>query len=295
MSIRWVKRNEIDEAKWNACVASRPETASVCAKLWYLDACCEHWDALVEDDYRAVMPLFRRKKFGIPYLYPPFFVAQLGVLGLPLRPMEKWLHAIPGRFLRADLLFNACNDLSFVPERHRITHHTCLLPLNRPYADLRQAYSHNHCRNLKKAESAGLRILRDADTESVIRLFRNTRGRQQNVGYAAGDYRRLENLIRCLRERKALEVWSVETPDGQLCAAAFFPTDGHRHTFLFSGRNAESDTNRAMFFLMDQFIQAHAGENALLDFNGSNNEAVAKFYLGFGAQKQAFAQVRLRW
>lgn len=295
MAIQWVNRNEIDETKWQRCVASRPETASVCAQPWYLDACCEHWDALVEDDYRAVMPLFRRKKFGIPYLYPPFFVAQLGVLGLPLRPMEKWLHAIPGRFLRADLLFNASNDLSFVPERRRITHHTCLLPLNRPYADLRQAYSQNHCRNLKKAENAGLRILRDADTESVIRLFRSTRGRQRNVGYATSDYRRLENLIRCLRERKALEVWSVETPDGQLCAAAFLPFAHQRYTFLFSGRDAASNANRAMFYLVDQFIRAHAGENALLDFNGSNNEAVAKFYAGFGARKQEFAQVRLRW
>lgn len=295
MSIRWVKRNDIDEAKWNACVASRPETASVCAQPWYLDACCEHWDALVEDDYRAVMPLFRRKKFGIPYLYPPFFVAQLGVLGLPLRPMEKWLHAIPGRFLRADLLFNASNDLSFVPERRRITHHTCLLPLNRPYADLRQAYSQNHCRNLKKAESAGLRLVRDADTETVIALFRQTRGKRKQVGYAAEDYRRLQGLVRCLRERQSMETWGVLDAGGQLCAAAFLPFAHQRYTFLFSGRDAASNANRAMFYLVDQFIRAHAGENALLDFNGSNNEAVAKFYAGFGARKQEFAQVRLRW
>ncbi len=37
------------------------------------------WDALVLDDYQAVMPLTWRSKFGIRYLYQPAFTQQTGI------------------------------------------------------------------------------------------------------------------------------------------------------------------------------------------------------------------------
>ena len=37
-----------------------------------------------------------------------------------------------------------------------------------------------------------------------------------------------------------------------------------------------------MFFLLDEYIKQHAGEQISLDFNGSMNENVARLYKGFG-------------
>jgi hypothetical protein len=51
----------------------------VYAYSWYLDIVSPGWDALVKDDYKSVMPLTWRKKYGIKYLYQPFFTQQLGV------------------------------------------------------------------------------------------------------------------------------------------------------------------------------------------------------------------------
>jgi len=39
----------------------------------------DQWDALVLNDYEAVMPLTWNKKYGIHYLFQPFFCASLGV------------------------------------------------------------------------------------------------------------------------------------------------------------------------------------------------------------------------
>lgn len=291
MSIQWIGRSEIDAEKWTRCLASCPQTDSVFAQLWYLDACCEHWDALVEDDYRAVWPLCHRRKFGIHYIYPPFFVAQTGILGIPHAGTEEWLQAIPKKFLKTEVIFNACNVLTPDLRQKAFRHRSYLLSCRPSYGELRAKYHQNHRRNLKKAESCGLQITREADAESVIAMFRQNRGKQKNVGFREKDYLRLSRLIGLLRTHEALETWGVTDGTDRLCAAAFFAFRNGRYTFLFSGRDAASDSNRAMFLLVDRFIQAHAGEDMLLDFNGSNNEAVAKFYSGFGAEETHFFQL----
>ncbi len=291
MSLKWVERGQIDGEKWALCAASSPQTDSVFTRLWYLDACCEHWSALVEDDYRAVLPLFWRKKYGIFYIYPPFFVAQIGILGRPQAPVSEWLRAVPHKYLRAEIIFNASNNVETLLSD--IRHRTCLLSCRPDYETLRSAYHQNHRRNLRKAEAAGLHIVRDAEASEVIRLFRENRGQRKEVGYKEADYARLQRLTTVLQEHGALEIWGVTDAEGRLCAAAFFAFAGNRYTFLFSGRDAVSDENRSMFLLVDRFLQAHAGSETLLDFNGSNNEAVAKFYLGFGAESCSFVQRNL--
>lgn len=291
MSILWIERTNIDSDKWNRCVLSCPQTDTVFAQLWYIDTCCDEWDALVEDDYRAVWPLCHRRKFGISYIFPPFFVAQIGILGNPRSEISEWMDAIPKKFLKIEVLFNARNTLPQSLQQHAFCHRTFLLELSPAYENLRARYHQNQLRNLKKAENSGLQIVRETTTEEVIGMFRQNRGKQKNVGFKTADYQRLTQLISLLDTHQTLENWGAVDAGGNLCAAAFFTRWNKRYTFLFSGRSTVSDSNRAMFFLMDRFIQAHAGENALLDFNGSNNEAVARFYRGFGAEESRFFQV----
>ena len=94
MDIVFLLRDKIDTNKWNKCVESNIETASLSAMSWYLDVCCKDWGALIFDDYRSVIPLPCRKKYGIKYVYPPFFAPRLGVLGgkITASDLEKALH-----------------------------------------------------------------------------------------------------------------------------------------------------------------------------------------------------------
>ncbi|MFA7401801.1 MAG: hypothetical protein BWY27_00504 [Bacteroidetes bacterium ADurb.Bin234] len=292
MAIKYIDRKEIDTEKWDACIASHPETASLFAETSYLDACCEQWSALVQDDYQAVMPLPWKKKAYIYYVYPPFFLPRLGLYGkeIPAGELPEWINAIPSYFKWIDKVLNIS-----IPENPYLyrKHKTYRLDLSLPYEEIQQGYHQNHKRNCRKANENGLKMVNNFPCEEVINLFRNKNAKTYKAGYTAKDYRQLPHLLQVLQEKQQLEMWGVLDSKDTLCAGAFFPFDEGKYYFLFSGRNTESNTNKAMFFLIDQFIRHHAGQNKILDFNGSNHPDIAKFYAGFGAEAMNYDEIHV--
>ncbi|MEM6725303.1 MAG: hypothetical protein AAF598_14780 [Bacteroidota bacterium] len=84
MEIRYLKRDEIDQLKWDSCV-HYANNGQVYGYTWYLDNVAEDWDGLVEGDYESVFPLvWNSKIFGIKQLYQPFLSQQLGLFSVNL-------------------------------------------------------------------------------------------------------------------------------------------------------------------------------------------------------------------
>ena len=78
--IQYLPHHEIDKKRWDNVISSA-SNGLIYAYSVYLDHMSDHWDALVLNDFEAVMPLTWKKKFGIYYLYQPPFAACLGVFG----------------------------------------------------------------------------------------------------------------------------------------------------------------------------------------------------------------------
>ena len=78
MEIKYLQNSEIDRKKWDRCIATSLQQLPY-AYSWYLDAAAENWDAIVINNYEAVFPLPWKKKWGVRYVYPPFFIQQLGL------------------------------------------------------------------------------------------------------------------------------------------------------------------------------------------------------------------------
>ena len=72
---------------------------------------------------------------------------------------------------------------------------------------------------------------------------------------------------------------------GQLLCAAIFMKTKDRITFLFSGLTVEGKQRQAMTYLLDQVIQKYANQHYTFDFEGSDDENLARFYLGFGSDE----------
>ena len=76
-------------------------------------------------------------------------------------------------------------------------------------------------------------------------------------------------------------------------AGAFFITYRNRAVFLFSANTEEGRDARAMYGIIDRFILENAGGELILDFEGSNNQDLARFYKSFGGKNFDYPGLRI--
>lgn len=297
--IQYLTYDQIDKQRWDESI-SRAVNGNVYAWSWYLDVVHPGWEALVEvedDNYLIVMPITRKKKYGINYLCQPFFVQQLGVFSVESIPQEKvlaFLKAIPNRYRLVEIRLNEQNALPASckgVEQHR----NYLLDLNQSYELLSSQYHENTKRNLKKSFNNRLRLVKDIPIQKVIDLFRMNRGASVKH-WGDDEYGRLEHLVQVAIASSSAFVYGVEISDNEeiICGALFMKSH-HRITFLFSGNNVEGKENHAMTFLIDQVIREYAGQPMTFDFEGSDDEQLARFYHGFGSEAVSYPGIRYRF
>ena len=282
--IQYLSHNQIDKKKWDATI---DDCGNIYAYSWYLDIVHPQWEALVEDDYQSVMPLTGGKKFGVQYLYQPYFVQQLGVFSKSPMTAEKtdaFLKAIPAQYRFAEIRLNESN--AFDGDRQGIEYHrNVLLDLNQDYEAIRADYHQNTKRNLAKAGDNNLQIVTTVIPYHVVALFTDNRGALLDK-WGKAEYARLTALTSvAVRRERAFILGVTEKGVGQLICAAIFMKTKDRITFLFSGLTVEGKQRQAMTYLLDQVIQKYANQPFTFDFEGSDDENLARFYLGFGGHE----------
>lgn len=292
--IRYLKHDQIDQDKWDACINASPN-GLLYAFSWYLNMTAPGWHALVEGDYRSVMPLPRRRKWGIAYAYQPFFVQQLGIfstLSLSEETTRSFVNAIPPEYRWVHLNLNTYNPLQPKEGEQLVKRINCELDLISPYEQLRKAYSNNTRRNLRKAENSGLFITHHGQPEVIIDAFRQNRGKQFRK-FTDQDYLLLRHLVYSGIHRGLVNLRCAYTRENNFCAGIIFFKSRNKQIFLFSGATAEARQNAAMHLLVDDFIRQHAAQDLVLDFEGSSDANLARFYLGFGSKECVFLQIKI--
>jgi len=291
--IRYIKHKDVDTEKWDGCL-KQSINGIIYAYSWYLDIVCEEWDALVEDDYDSVFPLVRRKKFGINYIYPPFFTQQLGVFSKKILSKEKvdnFLKAIPGEFKYAEINLNTFNKVDQVTFKS-YANKNFELDLINTYDDIKANYSKNLKRNLKKADNMGYTIVKNIKPEDIILLFRENRGKGLK-SYKENDYFNLKRLVYSLIYKRKAEVRAVYSSRNDLYAGAIFVKANNKSIFLFSALSPEGRENNAMPFLIDSYIKENSSSNIVFDFEGSNDLNLARFYQSFGSKECSYYKVKI--
>jgi hypothetical protein len=289
--ISYRKHNEIDKQKWDECIRDsvnrRPYAFS-----WFLDIVAPDWDALEMNNYETVFPLPQKRKWGIRYLYQPYFAQQLGVFSrvhLTADLVEQFLQAIPSRFSYIHLHLNSMNKIEHgkYTIHHRLNHELDLIP---SYKTIFSGYNQNTRRNLRKALDQNLSIRRKIDPDDLITLFKENYGRNE-VSVKFLQYNTLRVLMNyCLHNTFSLTMGAY-LPDNKLCAGIFFLHDRDRIIYHFAATDQNARENGAMFLLIDIFIKEHAGQPIILDFEGSADPNVARFYKGFGAKETGFDEI----
>ena len=137
--------------------------------------------------------------------------------------------------------------------------------------------------------------------EEIITLFRTGRG-EDIKNLQEPQYDVFRRLLQALDARGCLHARGVMDATGKLLAGAFFVDANGKVIFLFSGLSERGKETGSMFFLIDRFISENAQKSLVLDFEGSNDVQLARFYRGFGAKECVYLQARcnrlpwfLRW
>lgn len=294
MEIRLLRRDEIEEARWNGCV-HYAHNSKIYGYTWYLDNVSEEWVGLVEGNYQSVMPLvFNDKLFGLKQLLQPFLCQQLGIFSvnvLSKNRIEGFLNQIPSDYKYWNINFNDGHKLLKKVENIKVTEKAnYILELQKPYELLKEAYSTNTKRNIKKAEKANLYLTTDMKVERFVEEVKKAQ-RLKGIKHPDALYHAAHRIIYNCMHRGLGAIVSAYTYDKQPCAAIFFMTEGRSLVNLLNYSSEEGRAIGAMPFLLDKSVQRHANSPKYIDFEGSSVPGIARFYESFGAKNVPYYQI----
>ncbi len=287
--IRFAKNENIDRDMWDAAVMQSSQPMMY-AMSWYLDLVAPGWNGLIEDNYQCVMPLVEAKKTGVHYLFQPPFCQQLGVYGkeISAETVKRFLLAIPHKYRFTEIMLNESCPVN-VPGVEMLTNIT--LQLGCDIEKIRTGYNENTRRNIRKAARNGLSVHKGFDIETIISLFKNNKG--EALGKHESWYSTLKTLSFQLRHLGLANTYCALNQHNEITAGILLVEFEGRAVLLFSGSGNEARKTGAMHFLIDSILADICTTHQLFDFEGSNNENLAKFYLGFGGKLSNYPFIRI--
>jgi hypothetical protein len=303
ISLQFIKSSQINRIKWDEELLQMPNSLPYAA-TWYLDAVTgDSWDALVSPDYSYLMPLPSKKKAGIHYLPTPLFVQQLGIFSKNICNEEichQFLKQISANYKLIEFNFNHFNVL---PESsHYGLKERCnmILQLPKDRSLATKKFSENTKRNIQKASAHSLRF-GTTSIRSIINLFQeNKEATLEN--WKVENYNILEKLYHMSALRGYGKAYGMYNTNGTLLCGAFFMEWKNRAIFLFSGNSEEAKQTGAMPSLIDHYIKECPSVIEILDFEGSDNQGLKRFYQSFGAIEANYVHLKqnrlpfyLRW
>ena len=279
--IRYLKREEINIDKYNNCI-NEAVNSRIYACSWYLDCVADNWDALVLNDYEAVMPLPWRSKYFIKYIYPPAWTQQLGVFSkneISESLILEFIKSIPKKFKKITIQFNSGNKFQHKKITERVNY---ILPLNKPYKEIHKGFNKNRNRVLKKTVKTNCIIDKEISSEEFLSFYLNE---QKKYQLKQDQITIIKNLLKTNNE--AVYIWGVRE-NQKLLAGLVWLKNTHRITYLLPIANQKAKENGLPTLLISTLINQFENKNLVLDFEGSMIQGVADFYKSFGVDKEVY-------
>jgi len=285
--INYVAHAQIDKQKYDACISLAVQT-KIYAFSWYLDAVTETWDALILSDYEAVMPLPKRKKYGLTYIFQPYWIQHLGLFSksaLQESDVNLFMDQLPKSIKLIDY------NVNFKGKKTK-TKINYILPLRDGYKQLLKGYSKLRKRGLNKAIKAGLVIEQQNTWADILDLS----NQKSETEFKINDEARLklDKLLNKALQLEKLSILKVYTTEQELIGGALYMISEHRITYLFSVINQKGKDLQAMTFMMNWVIKTYVKTNYILDFEGSMLPGVAQFIKSFGAENESYYHLK-KW
>jgi len=293
-SIQYLLHEQIDKKKWDDCINSSINRL-IYAKSFYLDALAANWNAIVLNDYEAVMPLTWKKKWGITYLYQPAFIQQGGIFSAPLISsslINEFIETAFTQFKFAEITFNYLNDISNLNNAEISMRTNFVLPLTETYHQISARYHSSVTKDLKRSRQFNLQYQSTDDYRSVVELYQKLY-RERLPFFSDADFSNFILVCKKMEQENNLVVRKSTDTNGAILAATVLLKDGNRLYNIISCITESGKYKGANHFLYDKVIQEFCNADLLLDFEGSDVKGIADFYRRFNTKNQPYPFFKL--
>jgi hypothetical protein len=311
MTIHYLQHQDIDKSLWDKCI-NLSVNGLVYPYSWYLDMVAVKWDALVLDDYKAVMPLPFRQRMGWLSVYQPRYAFQLGVFtGAHINPglVDEFLNAIPGKYKKVEQNLNIYNKV----KNHKWLskqYFSYQLDLIVPYSFLTSKYSQQVHQTLWTAQHNKIQVYKQLNLKEFLILKKENA--LEPISFDELDL--LRKIIPFCLNYNLGEIYGAYDENNMLVAAAFFVKTHQKSILLVSaqsddgkdlgalaaildryiGHNSENDGKDlgALTAILDRYIGHNSEKKLTLDFASQLNNEDISLYTGLGAQPVSFAGIK---
>jgi len=278
--IQYVKRQHLDVSKYDLCIENSIQSR-IYAFSWYLDIVADNWDVLVLDDYKAVMPVPWKIKYGIKYVVQPYFCQQLGVFSKEKFDDIEVLHfveKIPKKFVKVNLQLKNyfSQNTSFSIKKNYI------LSLNDCHEKLFKSFNKGRKHAIKSAEKHQL-TLKKVSVNTLIDIQKDN----YSYEFSADQIKKLKNVALISIKKYNAFIHGVFDKDVFLGGGFFLKTNS-RIIYMFSAFNRQGKSNQAASFLINSVIKEYQNTDLILDFEGGNISSIGLFFNSFGAQTENY-------
>ncbi|MFN2457689.1 MAG: GNAT family N-acetyltransferase [Chitinophagaceae bacterium] len=146
---------------------------------------------------------------------------------------------------------------------------------------------------MKKMRNYADAIQKDVAIDEVISLAQQ----QQTLNASKNEFASLNKLYPYLKQQKKAVSYGFYL-SGKLLASCVFFFSHYRAYYVLAGNHPEGRKISASTLLIDAFIKDYAGQNLLLDFEGSDVPGIAFFFRNFGSTNEKYTSIkynRLPW
>jgi hypothetical protein len=280
VTIHYVEQKDIDYSLWDRCI-HQSLNGEIYVFSWFLDAIAGTWDALVENDYKTVMPLVytRRLIYRVIYRHP--LLKHLGIFsGNPVKSdkIMVFLENIPVKFQKIDIPFNrqntqamkgSCSACGNVYEMDLIV----------PYNKKVRSYTDKIKRAIDVAHKMKLSVVKHTSLFELEFLLRKS---SQKISESMIITPLLRVLSRLISINKS-EILGIYGPENRLYSAACFIRSGYNVVMLFAHTLPAGVQSGANYFLLDSFLKEYSGQNVTLSLEHVDATWNDEFYSSFGA------------
>ncbi len=295
LEIAYLTYHEINKSKWDGCI-NKSVNKLIYAESFYLDTIADNWDAIVLNDYEAVMPLIWKKKFGIKYLYQPAFLQQAGIFfskKLNNEVLQTFITTASQHFKFGEFTLNYLNqslnpDAFFtLKKRNNFIFH-----LGKSYDTIYKEYSPYIKQRLKRVEKFQLQYTSSKDYKKAINIYKKLY-KDRLPDFKKKDYDNFEAICNYYFNINRLFVREVWSTDGNtMLACVILLKDENRLYNIASSIFPEGKKILANYFLYDNIIKEFSKEKIILDFEGSDVPGIAYFYKNWASENQQYMFIK---